>query len=125
MKKRAAKLTDKKNIVLPAEVSDESEDDDQLRGMMFSQWQTSILQKWFIEHLEHPYAKKLEKKALAQETKLSLKQITGWFTNNRKRKYNRVLALAKKRGRNLDYVRDVMIMKFDKDLDKSLSGRSN
>jgi len=54
-----------------------------------------------------------------------LKQITGWFTNNRKRKYNRVLALAKKRGRNLDYVRDVMIMKFDKDLDKSLSGRSN
>ena len=75
------------------------------------------MQKWFIEHLEHPYAKKLEKKALAQETKLSLKQITGWFTNNRKRKYNRVLALAKKRGRNLDYVRDVMIMKFDKDLD--------
>ena len=93
--------------------------------MMFSKWQTSILQKWFIEHLEHPYAKKIEKKALSQQTKLSLKQITGWFTNNRKRKYNRVLALAKKRGRNLDYVRDVMIMKFDKDLDKSLSGGSD
>jgi len=36
LKKRATKLIDKKSIVLPAEVSDESEDDDQLRGMMFS-----------------------------------------------------------------------------------------
>ena len=92
---------------------------------MFSKWQTSILQKWFIDHIEYPYVKKMEKKMLAQQTQLTLKQITGWFTNNRKRKYQRVLALAKKRGRSLDYVKEVMIMKFDKDLDKSLSGDSN
>ena len=56
---------------------------------------------------------------------MSVKQITGWFTNNRKRKYQRVVEIAKKRGRGIDYVKEVMIMKFDKDLDKSLSGGSS
>ena len=61
---------------------------------MFSKGQTSVLQKWFIDNIEHPYVKKCDKKVLAQKTGLTVKQITGWFTNNRKRKYQRLVKVA-------------------------------
>lgn len=54
---------------------------------------------------------------LAAKTGLSTKQITGWFTNNRKRKYQRAVEVATKRGRDFEYVKEIMIMRFDKDLD--------
>lgn len=53
----------------------------------FKKAQTKILQKWFLENIEHPYLKKDDKAMLADQTGLTKKQITGWFTNNRKRKY--------------------------------------
>ena len=62
---------------------------------------------------------------LAQKTGLSRKQVTGWFTNNRKRKYQKALDIAKKRGRDFEFVKEYMIMKFDKDLDQGLSGSSD
>lgn len=45
--------------------------------------------------------------------------------NNRKRKYQRLVKIAKKRGKGWDYVKEVMIVKFDKDLDKSFSPASS
>jgi hypothetical protein len=38
---------------------------------------------------------------LADQTGLSKKQITGWFTNNRKRKYQKVALVAKKKNKDL------------------------
>ena len=58
---------------------------------------------------------------LAQETGLTTKQITGWFTNNRKRKYQKVATVAKKKNKDFAYIREIIKMKFDKDLDQSLS----
>ena len=45
--------------------------------------------------------------------------------NNRKRKYQRLVKIAEKRGKGWDYVKEVMIVKFDKDLDKSFSAGSS
>lgn len=84
---------------------------------MFDKGQTKLLQKWFIEHIHHPYVRKEDKAMLAQKTGLTRKQVTGWFTNNRKRKYQKALDVAKKRGRGLEFVKEYMIMKFDKDLE--------
>lgn len=58
---------------------------------------------------------------LAEQTGLSKKQITGWFTNNRKRKYQKIAIIARKKNKDLSYVRDMIKLKFDKDLDQSLS----
>lgn len=74
---------------------------------------------------------------LAEQTGLSKKQITGWFTNNRKRKYQKIAIIARKKNKDicktkapifiltllfiLAYVRDMIKLKFDKDLDQSLS----
>lgn len=88
---------------------------------MFAKEQTQVLQKWFLDNVAHPYIKKVDKALLAQKTGLTTKQITGWFTNNRKRKYQKVVEAAKKRGKDTDYIRDIMKMKFDKDLDQNLS----
>ena len=37
------------------------------------------------EHVEHPYPTEAEKAALQRTTGLTPKQLTNWFTNNRKR----------------------------------------
>jgi uncharacterized FlgJ-related protein len=49
----------------------------------------------------HPYVKKDDKAMLAEKTGLTKKQITGWFTNNRKRKYQKVADAAKKKGKDI------------------------
>ena len=69
--------------------------------------------------------KKDDKAKLAEETGLTKKQITGWFTNNRKRKYQKVAVVAKKKNKDFAYVREIIKMKFDKDLDQSLSSNEN
>ena len=103
----------------------EDVDDETHRGQMFDKGQTKFLQKWFIDHIKRPYVRKEDKVMLAQKMGLTRKQVTGWFTNNRKRKYQKALDVAKKRGRGLDFVKEYMIMKFDKDLDQGLSGSSD
>lgn len=62
---------------------------------------------------------------MANETGLTKKQITGWFTNNRKRKYQKVAVVAKKKNKDFNYVREIIKMKFDKDLDQSLSSNTD
>ena len=104
----------------------------------FQKSQTKILQKWFLDNIQHPYLRKDDKAMLAEQTGLSKKQITGWFTNNRKRKYQKIAIIARKKNKdlcklvedqilfdififNIAYVRDMIKLKFDKDLDQSLS----
>lgn len=91
------------------------------RCSMFKPDQTKILQRWFLDNIEHPYIRKTDKNMLANKTGLSTKQITGWFTNNRKRKYQKAVQIAKKRGKSMSYVKDIMIMKFKQDLEQSNS----
>lgn len=83
------------------------------------------LQRWFLNNIHHPYIKKKEKDELCKETGLTRKQINGWLTNNRKRKYQKVVEAAKARNKDfskwslliLDFVRQKMQLIFDKDLD--------
>lgn len=70
------------------------------QGFTFAKEQTQVLQKWFLDHVDHPYIKKVDKAMLAHKTGLTTKQITGWFTNNRKRKYQKVVEAAKKRNKD-------------------------
>ena len=107
------------------------------RGEIYAKDQTKILQKWFLDNIQHPYLKNRDKQQLANETGLSHKQISGWFTNNRKRKFQKVINAAKKKNKDfgkflvilwlfknayfwyvLDYVREIMELKFNKNLDQ-------
>ena len=47
---------------------DADSNDGNLQKQMFSKEQTTILQKWFLDHIEHPYIKKAEKQKLALKT---------------------------------------------------------
>ncbi|GMI18451.1 hypothetical protein TrLO_g12349 [Triparma laevis f. longispina] len=53
------------------------------------------LKNWILspDHIQHPYPTELEKRKIMIETGIELKQLTNWFTNNRKRFWKpRVLA---------------------------------
>lgn len=78
------------------------------------------MSKWFLDNIERPYLTKKTKAELAEETGLGTKQIQDWFTNNRKRKYQKVVKLALKKGKDYNYIRDVMYVKL-KHLDQSTS----
>ncbi|KAJ6230698.1 homeobox protein transcription factor [Anaeramoeba flamelloides] len=45
-----------------------------------------VLNKWFFDHLEKPFPTKEEKQELSLKTSLTIKQISTWFTNARRRK---------------------------------------
>jgi hypothetical protein len=40
-----------------------------------------------------------------------------WFTNNRKRKYQKVTAIAKNHDKDISFVWDMIKIKFNKDLE--------
>ena len=84
----------------------------QLPGTTFHKSQTKVLQRWFLDNIHHPYLKKEDKARLSQQTGLSKKQITGWFTNNRKRKYQKVSAMAKKKGKDMRKSNNLRRVKF-------------
>ncbi|CAF0815593.1 unnamed protein product [Didymodactylos carnosus] len=44
---------------------------------------TGPLKQWLFEHQHHPYPKESDKQMLMEKTKMSLSQITVWFTNAR------------------------------------------
>lgn len=46
---------------------------------------TAILRDWLSRHKKHPYPTEDEKLALAQQTNLTLNQISNWFINARRR----------------------------------------
>lgn len=47
--------------------------------------QQSTLRAWFQSHKKFPYPSVNEKEILSQQTKLSIKQISTWFVNRRRR----------------------------------------
>ncbi|CAF0929022.1 unnamed protein product [Rotaria sordida] len=44
---------------------------------------TGPLKQWLFEHQHHPYPNEVDKQELMEKTKMSLSQITVWFTNAR------------------------------------------
>jgi hypothetical protein len=60
--------------------SRESEKEDESGGkhgrkQNFSKEATSVLKRWLIENVEHPYLKAVDKTSLAQESGLTKKQV--------------------------------------------------
>ena len=56
---------------------------------------TKVLRSWLLQHLNHPYPTRDEKKQLADDTGLAILQVEDWFTNARRR----TEALRKKRNK--------------------------
>ncbi|CAF1176155.1 unnamed protein product [Adineta ricciae] len=71
---------------------------------------TGPLKQWLFEHQQHPYPNETDKQELMEKTKMSLSQITVWFTNARvkMRKENKLpLNLyAKKKKKKQQYQQD-------------------
>jgi len=44
-----------------------------------------IMNEWFTEHINNPYPTQIEKERLADECKITIKQVTAWFSNRRNR----------------------------------------
>ena len=75
-------------MVSQAQISVQEVDENCLKRMeTFEPRQTLLLQQWFLNKIDHPYFNKQEITKIAAETGLQVRQIQGWFTNNRKRKY--------------------------------------
>ncbi|KAH6626518.1 hypothetical protein B0J18DRAFT_142998 [Chaetomium sp. MPI-SDFR-AT-0129] len=51
-----------------------------------AKWSTRILNQWFFSHPDHPYPTEEEKSDLATRTGLTVRQISFWFINARRRK---------------------------------------
>jgi hypothetical protein len=47
-----------------------------------------VLQTWLDSHLSNPYPTREEKEELAKATSLTVKQVSTWFSNTRKRQLN-------------------------------------
>jgi hypothetical protein len=60
-----------------------------------------ILQKWFLDNIEYPYANKAQNQELSNRTGLTKKQVQDWFTNIRKRKYQRLIVQAQKKNKSI------------------------
>jgi len=63
-----------------------------LKASTFTQDASKVLRKWFFDHFSHPYPEKEEKERLCNETGLTAKQLNDWFSNWRKRVWNRGMA---------------------------------
>ncbi|KAL4935241.1 hypothetical protein BDV06DRAFT_207405 [Aspergillus oleicola] len=46
----------------------------------------NVLKRWFNQHRDAPYPSKLDKAALADESGLTLSQVSTWFANTRRRR---------------------------------------
>jgi len=77
-----------------------------------------IFRKWFTDHVRHPYPTPTEKKELARETGLSIKQTNNWFTNTRKRfwvPYMNKLKAAPALQQQQPAQQEIIRMEFDED----------
>jgi len=54
------------------------------RGI-FPKSATNIMKAWLFQHLTHPYPSEDQKRALAQDTGLTILQVNNWFINARRR----------------------------------------
>ena len=55
----------------------------------FTPQQRTLLDKFFFDHIDHPYAEKYDLELLEKQTNLSKKQIQVFMTNARMRKFNK------------------------------------
>ena len=62
-----------------------------LRSGVYSESQSRVLTRWFLEHVQCPYPSAEDKEALASATGLSLLQIRHSFTNLRKRHWTPIV----------------------------------
>merc|ERR1712196_725339 len=63
-----------------------------IKTATFTQEASKVLQKWFFDNFGHPYPEKEDKDRLCSETGLTAKQLNDWFSNWRKRVWNRGMA---------------------------------
>ncbi|VDD74147.1 unnamed protein product [Mesocestoides corti] len=47
---------------------------------------TAVLRAWFREHQHHPYPTKAEKVMLSLAASMTMKQVSTWFANTRRRR---------------------------------------
>ncbi|KAL1918470.1 uncharacterized protein VTP21DRAFT_3130 [Calcarisporiella thermophila] len=79
---------------------------------------TAILRAWLAQHERHPYPTEEEKSELAQQTRLTLNQISNWFINARRR----YLVRGKVGGYGLRSMRDRGQSEVDYAEEESSSG---
>lgn len=57
----------------------------------------NVLINFFLKNYDHPYADGDQKAALAKQCRLSVKQVSNWLTNTRKRDWTRQLMKRRQR----------------------------
>lgn len=62
-------------------------------------WATKILKDWVAQNIKHAYPSDDEKRALCQETQLTLKQVNDWLINERRRNFEKYPGAVRNRKR--------------------------
>ncbi len=58
------------------------------RHAQLSDHAVEIMNEWFQRHISNPYPSLAEKETIAQQGRISVKQVTAWFSNRRNRSQN-------------------------------------
>jgi hypothetical protein len=73
-------------------------------AVKYSFWQTSILMKWMINHIEDPFPSPDDVKSLMQQAGLTHSQVVNWTTNVRKRNRKATCEGTKKPHHFVDFM---------------------
>jgi hypothetical protein len=73
-------------------------------AIKFSKWQTDILMKWMIEHIDQPFPSQADLHFLMQQTGLTQTQVVNWTTNVRKRNRKATCQRGKKPHHFIDFL---------------------
>ncbi|KAK6524414.1 hypothetical protein TWF281_011322 [Arthrobotrys megalospora] len=69
------------------QTSSKSDPTKKLKGRRnLSKTSKQALKQWFIKNIDHPYPSEADKQSLSEETGLSVRQISDWFANTRRRR---------------------------------------
>ncbi|XP_065192193.1 uncharacterized protein LOC135823268 isoform X1 [Sycon ciliatum] len=66
---------------------------------VFDSSATDVLHLWVCKNIQYPYATKVEKRQLARESRLTVKQVSSWLTNARRRLIPRLVQRENERRR--------------------------
>ena len=58
------------------------------RHAQLSDHAVEIMNEWFQSHISNPYPSLAEKETIAQQCRITVKQVTAWFSNRRNRSQN-------------------------------------